>query len=83
MAPYNLQIDAFTPEFWGGPVYHDTTMAFYKAVNGGDKVLHGSVMGLLNPFGAVWKRINAVSSGTQPIKSSSAQHTSQLHSGYV
>ncbi len=52
-------MSAFAPEYWGGPVYHDLSKAFYKAVNGGT-LLHGSVLGLLNPFGPVIKRINEV-----------------------
>jgi hypothetical protein len=48
------QIAAFSPTFWGGPLYHDTSKAFYAAVNGGTP-LRGSLLSMLNPIGAAWK----------------------------
>ncbi|KAG2435500.1 hypothetical protein HYH02_011795 [Chlamydomonas schloesseri] len=52
------EIDAFAPSFWPGPLYHDTSKAFYAALNGGTP-LRGSLLPLANPFGAVWGRIRA------------------------
>ncbi|KAG2500214.1 hypothetical protein HYH03_001792 [Edaphochlamys debaryana] len=55
------EINAFTPAFWPGPLYHDTSKCFYGALNGGTP-LRGSILGMLNPFGSVWKRIRAAQS---------------------
>ncbi|GLC38296.1 hypothetical protein PLESTB_001751300 [Pleodorina starrii] len=54
------EVTAFTAGFWPGPLYHDTSKAFYAALNGGTP-LRGSIWGLLNPLGATWQRIRAAS----------------------
>lgn len=54
------EITAFTAGFWPGPLYHDTSKALYKALNGGT-VLRGSLMGLLWPWSGTWKRIHGAS----------------------
>ncbi|KAG2500213.1 hypothetical protein HYH03_001791 [Edaphochlamys debaryana] len=55
------EVDAFSPGFWPGPLYHDPSKSFYGALNGGTP-LRGSLMPLLNPFGSVWKRIRSAAS---------------------
>ncbi|KXZ52229.1 hypothetical protein GPECTOR_10g860 [Gonium pectorale] len=52
------EIDAFSPSYWPGPLYHDASKAFYGALNGGTP-LRGSPLGLLMPWSAVWARIRA------------------------
>ena len=48
------EIDAFRPEYWGGPLFFDEGKAFYKAVHGGT-LRKGSLLALLNPFGEAWR----------------------------
>lgn len=50
------EVASFAPAYWPGPLYLDTTKAFYRALGGGE-VLQASLTSMLNPFGAVWRRI--------------------------
>ncbi len=43
------EVEAFSPEYWGGPLYLDESKAFYATVHGG-AVRRGSIIDLLNPF---------------------------------
>ncbi|PNH08122.1 Redox-regulatory protein [Tetrabaena socialis] len=54
------EINAFTPAYWPGPLYHDTSKSFYAALNNGTP-LRGSLLPMLNPWSDVWKRIRAAS----------------------
>eukprot|EP00197_Chlamydomonas_leiostraca_P012344 CAMPEP_0202872210 /NCGR_PEP_ID=MMETSP1391-20130828/20699_1 /ASSEMBLY_ACC=CAM_ASM_000867 /TAXON_ID=1034604 /ORGANISM="Chlamydomonas leiostraca, Strain SAG 11-49" /LENGTH=214 /DNA_ID=CAMNT_0049553201 /DNA_START=86 /DNA_END=730 /DNA_ORIENTATION=- len=56
----DAEVAAFAPAYWPGPLYHDTSRVLYRALNGcGEQPLRGSLLGMLNPFSAVWARINA------------------------
>lgn len=52
------QVDAFAPEYWGGPLYHDADKALYR-VFGGGAVRTASALAMLNPFHPAWARIRA------------------------
>lgn len=52
------EVKAFTPEYWAGPVYLDTTKQLYKLLHGGE-VRKGSLAAFLNPFSQAWKNVRA------------------------
>lgn len=56
------ELDAFKKGFWPGPVYHDIDKVFYKELNGGERVLRGSLLELMWPWSKPWARIRDASS---------------------
>eukprot|EP00892_Ulva_mutabilis_P000958 jgi/Ulvmu1/10863/UM007_0037.1 len=43
-------------KYWPGPLYWDSSKAFYRALGNG-RVLKGSILPLLNPFSKAWTNI--------------------------